>query len=244
MSRTTFECYKKVDGLRWQCTNCVNEIEGIWTKLDELTALVNEINSKVNLSGIVKAAVGEVLRENVPIVRASNSPANLTVNPVCATVNKKKNRCKRKNKKSKSSTPVNGSVTQPNSSAQLTPSRLESSSSTLDITVVPAVETVESIRMAEKRTYIWLNGFHHETTTSQVIKLVATTMDVRESDVICRSLKSGRRTYTESDQISFRVGLRSSDVKDVLTTNRWPKGVVCKLFKSKNSSARNPVILD
>lgn len=68
-------------------------------------------------------------------------------------------------------------------------------------------------------------------------------MKVREADVICRSLKSSRRTYTEFDSISFRVGLRAVDVKDALTAGKWPKGVACKLFKSKNLEVRQPVKL-
>lgn len=105
------------------------------------------------------------------------------------------------------------------------------------------VQSGQTIRTAESRTYLWLNGFHHDTSTEQIIKLVATTMNVQECDVICRSLKSNRRTYTDFDQVSFRVGVKSSDAKDALTTDRWPKGIMCKLFKSKNSKNRQPVRL-
>lgn len=114
-------------------------------------------------------------------------------------------------------------------------------------TVVQSVEgnisQSQVIRTAEQRTYLWLNGFHHETTTDQVIKLVSSTMKVREADVICRSLKSSRRSYAEYDHISFRVRLKSTAVKDALSADKWPKGVACKLFKSKNSNVRQPVKL-
>lgn len=128
------------------------------------------------------------------------------------------------------------------------PSHVSLTTST-EATVVPNENDIDDrgsnhpIRIAEKRTYLWLNGFHHETTSNQVVKLVASTMRIQEPDVICRSLKSSRRSYTEFDQISFRVGIKSTDLKDALTTDRWPNGIVCKLFKSKNSNNRQPVKL-
>ncbi|KAJ6643667.1 hypothetical protein Bhyg_08631 [Pseudolycoriella hygida] len=98
-----------------------------------------------------------------------------------------------------------------------------------------------AVRTAESRTYLWLSGFHHQTTTAQIIDLVAATLAVKGHDIICRSLKSSRRTYTDFDKVSFRVGLKSSDLKDSLTKDIWPKGVICKLLKSKNYNNRQPV---
>lgn len=236
MSRTTFDGYKKVEGLRWQCTDCINDLKGIWSKLDELASALNEIRSLVSLSGLVKSAITDVFRDREPTFRSSErdgGSSDRSKQPV--TMSKKKKRRSKGSKRHKSSTPINSTVIQ---------TTLESQASS-DVTIIttPNIDTgsTQPIRSVEPRTYLWLNGFHHQTTTKQIIDLVASTLNIPSVDVICRSLKSNRRTYSDSDHISFRVGL--TNIKDALSTNRWPKGVMCKLFKSKNSNARQPVIL-
>lgn len=257
LTRTTFDVYKKVDGLRWQCTDCTNDFKGIWSKLDDLSTTVNEIKSMISLGGLVKAAISEVFRDNGPVICSS---VNQHVPSVDRHMQKqqrsvKKNHGKSKRPKGKrkkiaqSSTPnvsIIQSTTSMHSQTLSTHSPLDSESVSSNATVVPNTvpdRSDQMIRTAEKRTYLWLNGFHHESTSNQVINLVASTMNVQGSEIVCRSLKSSRRNYTDFDQISFRIGLKSSDVKDALTTDRWPKGVVCKLFNSKNSNIRQPVKL-
>lgn len=251
MSRTAFEAYKKVEGLRWQCRECLNEFKGIWNKLDDLTTIVNEVKTMINLCGMVKTAIGEAFSDNYTVIRSPkesiDAPKVRLEHPVA---NEKVKRRRKNKRKVTSSTPINGSSDHTIMQSDMHSSAIDLLESTVvrvNNTVAQTVQCNTSqsqvIRTAEKRTYLWLNGFHHETTTDQVIKLVSITMDVREADVICRSLKSSRRSYAELDHISFRVGLKSSDVKDALSAGKWPKGVACKLFKSKNSNVRQPVIL-
>lgn len=239
LSRTTFDVYKKVEGLRWQCTDCTNDFKGIWSKLDELAKSVNDMKSMISVSGMVKAAVREVFRDNKPASCSSVNP-----NIQSTESHERKGKRKRNNRKKvpQSSTPINVSTIQPTASLQsLSQTTDPSAESSANTTVVP--NDIQTIRTAEKRLYLWLNGFHHDTTSQQVIKLVASTLCIQESEVICRSLKSSRRTYTDFDQISFRVGLKESVIGDGLSADRWPKGVICKLFKSKNSINRQPVKL-
>lgn len=119
------------------------------------------------------------------------------------------------------------------------------SSATLDSTVIENTQppsqsqstnviTNHGIRIAEKRTYLCLSGFHHTSTTQQVSSFVSRVLGLSEGDVICRSLKSGRRTYTDFHHISFRIGLRSTHIADALQQDKWPAGISCKLFNSKN----------
>lgn len=72
-SRTIFDGYKKVTGLRWQCTNCVDEFNGIWTKLDNLTDLMNEMKTMINLCGLVKSAIDSAFQEVVPMIHAKEA---------------------------------------------------------------------------------------------------------------------------------------------------------------------------
>lgn len=249
MSRTIFDGYKKVEGLRWQCPDCINEFNGIWAKLDDLTTLVNEIKTTINLYGMVKSAIGEVLRDKNFADHSSEMPyIPSTDRPEEPTLNKNK-RKRKKRQNNQSSTPLNTHILESTSHTGdpiLPTVNLDSSvESSNNITIVQSTDssTSRTIRTAENRTYLWLNGFHHQTTTNQIIDMVVNTMEVREADIICRSLKSSRRTYTELDRISFRVGLKAADVKDALTAGKWPNGVVCKLFKSKNLEVRQPVKL-
>lgn len=242
MSRTMFDGYKKVEGLRWQCSDCINDLKVIWSKLDELVLAVNEIRSTISLGSLVKSAISDVFRDRDPSFKPSEnnncgSLAECTAQSFVKSKNKKKKRRANGKNRLKSSTPVNGTVIQTTLASQ--------SSSERTIVGTPSIDSAstQTIRNAENRTYLWLNGFHHQTTSKQIIDLVAKTMNVSGTDVICRSLKSSRRTYSDGDPISFRVGLKTADVKDALTTDRWPKGVMCKLFNSKNSNARQPVVL-
>lgn len=73
MTRTTFDGFKKVNGLRWQCEQCIDDYTGIWTKLDELTSVVNEIKSLINLCGLVKSAISEAFRDHGPTTSPSNN---------------------------------------------------------------------------------------------------------------------------------------------------------------------------
>lgn len=256
MTRTTVETYKKVQGLKWQCSDCLNESNGIWMKLDELTTLVNEIKSTITLFSMVKSAVAEAFSEQnsgvVPFVE-SNIDTNGDIHENVNNQKRRKKRPTKKTKKFASSTPTNGNINS-NTIRIPKPSRRdptepfvthESTLSSTDNTVIASAgrNPSPSIRTAERRTYLWMSGFHYATTAEQVVNLVKTTLDVQEYDVICRSLKSNRRTYTDFDHVSFRVGLKPDDVKDALSTGKWPKGVNCKLFNSKNSNARQPVKL-
>lgn len=252
MTRTTFDGFKKVNGLRWQCEQCINDYTGIWAKLDELTSVVNEIKSLINLCGLVKSAISEAFRDHGPTTSPSNNncPAATNFNSQPAVKRSIRRRGTAKKKIAISSTPLNSTVIPSSVKSQnpLAHLSIGSSIGTADNTIVTApvnnCGTSHQIRIAESRTYLWISGFHHQTTTNQIINLVANTLNVEGSGIICRSLKSSRRTYTDFDQVSFRVGLKSMDLKDALTTNRWPKGVVCKLFNSKNYDNRQPVILD
>lgn len=241
--------YKKVDGLRWQCSICINEFNGIWKRLDDFIILVNDIKTTINLGSLVKSAVSEVFRESVSINHTPQDPLIVSNNPpvVRAKTTKRKRRQSKQGKPTISSTPVNGSISHTSSSSQgpVYTVNLESSTESMNVTVIPTAEpgSTQTIGSAENRTYLWLRGFHYETTSNQVIDLVAKTINVNGSDIICRSLKSSRRAYTESDHISFRVGLRPTDVKNALSTKNWPNGVVCKLFNSKNLNTRQPVRL-
>lgn len=248
MTRTTFDVYKKVDGLRWQCSDCMNDFKSVWSKLEELSTTVNEIKTMISLGGMVKSAINEVFCINSQTIRPTDNQRVPSTDQQITTKNKRGGNKRRQGKRKRiapSSTPINVSVIQTTSSSQSQTTIIPSETSTVstESTVIPNVSSAHQIRAAEKRTYLWLNGFHNETTVDQVTKLVANVMKVNEPDVICRSLKSTRRVYTEFDQISFRVGLKTTDVKDALTTDRWPKGIVCKLFKSKNSNNRQPVKL-
>lgn len=249
ISRSIFDGYKKINGLRWQCPDCINEFNGIWTKLDDLTTVVNEIKTMINLCGLVKSTISEALRDHDSIIRSSDNICNSPTNRHEQQVVEKRTKHRRSKgkKNTKSSKPVNSTIIQTTTGVPLAHVVLESSIESSNNTVVatPTIDndSSQTIRTAESRTYLWFNGFHHETTTNQIINLVSRTMSVQRSDIICRSLKSSRRTYTEFDQVSFRVGFKSTDLKDALTTDRWPKGVVSKLFKSKNSSNRQPVKL-
>lgn len=254
MSRTTFDGYKKVEGLRWQCCGCSNEIDGIWTKLDHLTNLVNEIKDSINLCGMVKASIGEFFSDNFPDTRNSIH-GHTEVDTFRSNTPKKVSRrnAKRRNisKKKISSTPTENTAAQSmitsNDSSSTPTVILDSSGAALNNTIIPAgnnLDIDDTVRVAVKRTYLWLSGFHHETTTNQIIRLKSKTLNVRESDIICRSLKSSRRSYSEFDHVSFRVGLRSSEINDALSTDKWPKGTRCKLFMSKNLHVRTPVMLD
>lgn len=239
-TRNTVEIYKKIDGLKWQCKTCSNEFKVIWTKLEELVSCVSEIKSMINLCGMVKTAIDEAFQAKCP--NSCSSEGNTATHPdhhkqtASGKTVKRQPPKKKKKKPSKSSTPVSSTFIQTTTpQTQSNQSAVKSSIESVTDTVIQADandgNSTHGIRTVETRTYLWLNGFHHETTTSQVIKLVASTMSIHEAEIICRSLKSGRRTYTDLDQVSFRVGVRTTDLADALTTNRWPKGVVCKMFK-------------
>lgn len=260
-TRSAFDAYKKVVGLRWHCPDCLNDFKGFLEKLDELTATVNEIKALIDLGGMVKAAINEAIVATDSAGHFSGKPsAASTVRRELQDTGKKakrrSNQRKSKKKVAKTSTPVTGtnkvSMESREAAENISLVSLIASDSIDDAnnTVVPTNNntndnpSTRGIRTVETRTYLWLNGFHHDTTTSQIIKLVADTMNVEESEVICRSLKSGRREYTEFDQVSFRVGLKTKDLRDALTTDKWPKGIICKLFKSKNCSTRLPVKLN
>lgn len=245
MTRTTFDVYKKVEGLRWQCSECINEFKGIWGKLDDLTTMVNEIKSMINLCGLVKSAVTDVLRDLNPTIRSPDAQPAKHLGQHNVITGSKRRKSKRK-RNTMSSTPVNAGINHTAIEHQIPlphESSVVSSNDTIIATNANTASSEQSIRTADTRTYLWLNGFHHETTTNQIVNLVAKTMDINESDIICRSLKSGKRSYTEFDQVSFRVGLKSTDLKDALTTKKWPRGVICKSFNSKNYNKRQPVIL-
>lgn len=117
----------------------------------------------------------------------------------------------------------------------------------LDSTIIENVLNVQSvnlptrnpntnhgIRIADKRIYIWLSGFHHTSTAQQVVSFVSRVLSVEEKEIVCRSLKSGHRTYTDFHHVSFRIGLRSTYANEALQPNKWPTGISCKLFNQKN----------
>lgn len=112
MTRSAFEVYKKVEGLRWQCTGCTNDFKGIWEKLNDLAAAVNEIKTLINLGGLVKAAVSEIFRVDDPTARSNfDKQIAVTNHQRKRTTGKKiKRRRKHLNTVGASSTPVDGSV--------------------------------------------------------------------------------------------------------------------------------------
>lgn len=67
-----------------------------------------------------------------------------------------------------------------------------------------------------------------------MVSLVSKVLQINEKDIICRSLKSSRRTYNDFNHISFRIGLKAADVKDAFQPKKWPEGISCKYFNQKN----------
>lgn len=256
-SRTIFDGYKKVNGLRWQCTNCIDEFNGICTKLDNLTYLVNEMKTMINLCGLVKSAVDSALQEFVPTINSKKATNTIDDTPI---PNNKKSKKKKKRKQNKhvrnieSSSPLNGNVIHEtpvslNTSTVSLSSHTDVSSDQLESTVIEADTRANSnsqqsnvhdhninhgIRIADKRKYLWLSGFHYSTTAHQVVSMVSSILAVNKSEIICRSLKSSRRNYDDFHHISFRVGLKNTDIKDALHPNKWPEGITCKIFNPKN----------
>lgn len=98
---------------------------------------------------------------------------------------------------------------------------------------ITASSVSHGVRIADKRTYLWLSGFHHTSTVPQVTSLVSEVLGLQENDIICRSLKSAKKNYSDFNYISFRIGLKSTDVKGAFQPNKWPEGIVCKYFESK-----------
>lgn len=278
-SRTIFDGYKKVSGLQWQCTNCIDHLDRIWIKLEELTTLVNDIKSTINLCGIVKSAINESISDGFTrLATAVGVPSTQSINQHDS--NKKRTKRQRKqmrksngNHVSISSTHrhsivpfrlnesanVNANVTLIDTAAELIqPTDVsddnlnstvinrqtdnnQSVADQLNSTVIehPAEVTAPTntnyeIRVADKRSYLWLSGFHHTSTVPQVVRLVSKVLGINEGDVICRSLKSARRKYNDFHYISFRIGIRSSNVESALQPNKWPEGVTCKCFNQKN----------
>lgn len=263
ISRTIFDGYKKVPGLKWQCSACMDEFNHLSRKLDDLTALVNEMKSSINLYGLVKSTIVDVFKDGLPSENSLVSAARVT--PVNNKAKKKKKKQQQQRRSDTDSQPKQRhpplSIESPSSNDSQAPdSRIEStpyrfdddrdpvhdtSSGTndenLDETIIDRANVTTrtqcseyGIRVAEKRSYLWLGGFHHTSTCQQVISLVAKVLEINENDIICRSLKSGRRKYNDFNQVSFRIGLKSTDVKDALQPNKWPEGVACKYFKRKN----------
>lgn len=276
-TRTFMESYKKVSGLKWQCSNCIDDYNRLWTKLDELSSTVNEIKSSINTYGLVKSAISDVFKDRFFDNQATTAITAPMVTPIGIAKGNKKNKKKKNaegrqnvNKQShrKTSTPsneCNGTIDQllNNRSDRLpftfslpisgqnnnSMHNIDASSDLMNSTIVERVPIANSqatqssittnptnhgIRVADKRTYLWLSGFHHSSTAQQVASLVSNILKVDENEIICRSLKSSRRSYNDFQHISFRIGLRSSDVKDALHPDKWPVGISCKLFDSKN----------
>lgn len=280
-SRTFMDSYKKVSGLRWKCTNCIDESKGLRTILDELTKSVNEIRSMIDTYGLVKSAVTAVFEENMH--ETSPDINGHTVQPVEKDNQKKKSNVKgrqnrkKKGKQSSSKPSINNTVpceNQNNQRSEIPPfifdgqesfpndesiqtiiSLEDSSNEHLNSTVIRCAtessSTIQSsttqsftkqnsnhfgIRIADRRTYLWLGGFHHTSTAQQVTKFVSKILSVDENDIICRSLKSSRRTYNDFHHISFRIGLRSKDTKDAFLPNKWPAGITCKPFNQNQKN--------
>lgn len=257
MTRTIFDGYKKVSGLRWQCSNCINEFDTIHTKLDDLTISVNEIKSLINLSGLIKLAVDDAFNRRGHI--SSDKSAELT-SVSSAAHSKKKKKKKQSNADTQNISDSNGKFqSQPTTTPVIldnlpldianstSPMNYSPNASLLDSTIVENVQLnsplpqsvsdtqpTDEIRVADKRTYLWLSGFHHTTTTKQVILLVSRVLSLDAKEIVCRSLKSGRRTYTDFQHVSFRIGLRSSHANNALKSDKWPVGITCKLFNQKN----------
>ncbi|KAJ6639525.1 hypothetical protein Bhyg_12271 [Pseudolycoriella hygida] len=177
--------------MQWQCTTCIDDFNGLWTKLEGLTDLVNEIKSMINLCGLVKSTVVEALSDSKPIKQQKSPMIELPAQK--ATI-----------------------ATQPLN--------------------VPAPIDDYGIRLAEKRSYLWLSGFHHTSTTQQVSSLVSKVLGIQEKDIICRSLKSGKRDYSDFNHISFRIGLKSSDVKDAFEPNKCPVGIIYNKMAHKSTT--------
>lgn len=274
-SRTSFDGYKKVSGLKWQCSECIDEFNRLWTKLDGLTDLVNEIKMMINLSGLVKSTIKDIFNEGFAGMKSTAVDAVQSISKGSANKNKKKkkrqNNLQKQNRKAESSPPVN-SIFPPvtksqqfqepfpynsnethevSSNATVVQSTLQMdiSNDRLSSTMIErshatnlppnvSVSNVSNhnfdIRVAEKRSYLWLSGFHHTSTAKQVISLVSKLLTINESDIICRSLKSSKREYNDFQHISFRIGLKSSDIKDAFQPNKWPEGIICKYFNQKN----------
>lgn len=272
MSRTIFDGFKKVCGLRWHCTNCTNEFEGIWTKLDDLAVAVNDIKSMITLTGLVKAAVDDAFKCRVssPI---QPTPLTNVSHDSCLKVKKKQKKKKKKDNNVNKNVNSRNAVRNPDSSNKksdysTSPIRLDehlqnddtglqtcpvnssspnASTATLDLTIIENVQSIplpsqdlsvsnpgHGIRVADKRTYICLSGFHHTTTTQQVVLFVSRVLSVNEKEIVCRSLKSSRRTYSDFQHVSFRIGLRTTYANEALQPNKWPAGISCKLFDQKN----------
>lgn len=254
-SRNFFDGYKRVPGLKWQCSKCIDDFNGIWTKLEDLTTVVNEIKSLINLSGLIKSAIADTFNGDMPVERPTVTTAPMTQSDIHKKSKKKK---KRQNKppskkdrivessqpttNDKANVPFNFNVSDPiNATLQPNASNDHLHSTVIEHSILTNQHqrTISQsqdygIRVAEKRSYLWLGGFHHTSTVKQVQSLVSKILQIAESEVICRSLKSGRRQYNDFQHISFRIGLKSTDVKDAFEPNKWPEGVSCKYFNQKN----------
>lgn len=72
-SRTVFDGYKRVSGsLKWQCTNCLDDFNSLFTKLEDLTVLVGELKSSINMYGLVKSTIVDVFKEGFPKKQSSD----------------------------------------------------------------------------------------------------------------------------------------------------------------------------
>lgn len=266
MSRTIFDGYKKVCGLRWQCPDCINDFEGIYKKLDDLTIVVNEIKSTMNLFGLVKTAIDDALK---PYVNSPSPPAisSDASHDVEVKVKKKKKKKMKSNRKQNHQCVHNDNDPADNANVPAKPLQLDNllsvdntstpntvasstpntSDVTLDSTIIEntpssqlqpqtpnVIDASDDIRVADKRTYLCLSGFHHTSTTRKVVSFVSRILAINEDEIICRSLKSSSRKYNDFQHVSFRIGLRSSLVNDALQPDKWPAGISCKLFQRKN----------
>lgn len=283
MSRTIFDGYKKVPGLKWQCDVCIKDFSGLCTRLDDLTTMVKEMKSSIDLFGLVKRAIEEVdENRNLPSRQTMLTEVPLSFR----SKSKKKKKTKSSNfnqNKSNVTDDVDENVTHNHvpkpllldallptddgstelSNVSPAPSIHDESIDTLDTTVILNVQSSSEvstdvldttvtqnvqpspqisndtiinhgIRIADKRTYLCLSGFHHTSTSQQVIRFVSSLLAIDESNVLCRSLKSSRRKYTDFQHISFRIGLKSVHANVALQTGKWPAGIKCTLFNQKN----------
>lgn len=153
LTRSSFDVYKKVEGLKWQCTECTNDLKGIWKKLDELTTMVNDLKTTVSLGGLVKSVISEAIRSNGVACSTGQSNLSSTNRQVHGVGNSTKKQKQRRNKRKKngavSSTPVNGNTMQA--------TIIESTINPDNVTIIPSsgyvVGSSNVIRTAESRTY-------------------------------------------------------------------------------------------
>lgn len=135
---------------------------------------------------------------------------------------------KKLNSNSSSSNPsVNEQPTTSRITVQQLSSALESTSKSIEIAPLSAVE-------ANK--WIFISRLSPETTEAQVIHHLKSNLQINSSDIICnklikRGIPSDRISY-----MSFKVGLKASLFDQASIKSFWPSGSIVHEFKSRSKN--------